>query len=208
MGLRADQAAALDALAKIAAARPHSFASVSIPVANRPAKAPARVAAGKRAKARGERTEDALDAVHAVYRARGLADMVRLPTPMRILGAVTRGRCTATLTTRSTVDYMGTIGPGGRSVALELKRRAGKRLAVADVADHQWAALERAEALGALALVLVVLDDGAWVARAQTMRNDATARDAKSWGVDDLDRCGARLCGLDWLAAVVAMEGR
>lgn len=204
MGLRPDQAAVLSALTKIAAANPQSFASITIPVAPKPK--PTRVTAGRRARATGEKTEDALDAQHRVYAAQGLAYVVRLPTPMRVLGAVTRGQCRAVFERRSSVDYLGVVHTG-RAVAVELKRRAGKRLAVDDVEPHQWHALAEVERMGGLALVVVVLDTGAWACRASRMRADADERGARSWTDVDLDRCGARLRGLDWLAAVAAGEG-
>ena len=218
MGLRPDQAAALGLVVKAATTQPPTFRDAVAGVIRQvgaqaealakmqPKKKPARVAAGRRARATGERTEDALDAQHSVYSAQKLAYVVRLPTPMRVLGAVTRGQCRAVFERRSSVDYLGVVLPG-RAVAVELKRRAGKRLAVDDVEPHQWHALAEVERMGGLALVVVVLDTGAWACRASRMRADADERGAKSWTDVDLGRCGARLRGLDWLAAVAAEEG-
>lgn len=169
-------------------------------------KAPARVRSGRAARARGEGHETALDAQHAAYARAGLAYIARVPTPMRVLGAVSGGVCRAAFAARSTVDYLGTMR-GGRAVALELKARAGKRLAAADLPEHQWAALRAVQRLGGLALVLVILDDGAWVARVECLDADAAERGAKSWTIADMDRCGGRLRGLDWMAAFGAAGG-
>ncbi len=173
----------------------------------RPTKArkayPAGSQAGRAARAHGEALEAALERVHDAYRAAGIADVRKVPTPVQVMGPTrrdARGRTTfpATFAARASCDFEGILSDG-RAVRIEAKHREGDRLRLADVQPQQVAALRWADDHGALALLVVRLGADAWAVPAWRLWTCAE----RSWTSRHLDGYAARLCGLDWHAASV-----
>lgn len=170
-----------------------------------------RVLAGRMARARGEAWELALEGEHAAYLRQGLADVVKLPTPALVLGPTrrdARGRTTfpACWAAKASADFEGVIR-GGRAVRVEVKRRQGNRIGIAEVQPQQLAALERCHRLGGLALLVVRLEaggdqGGTWAVQASALwtRPDGP----RTWTARQLDELGVRVLGADWLRAARA----
>ena len=102
----------------------------------------------------GQRFESYLSEYHSSLRARKLADVRKVPTPVRITrqnGQYVSGK----LGGKSTVDYQGTLDRG-RAISIEAKKRAHKtRFEFSAIAEHQAKFLTIQMELGAIALVVV-----------------------------------------------------
>lgn len=97
-----------------------------------------------------------LNKYHAALRARGLADVIHVPTPT---GTTRRAGKIAIVHQRGiTVDYIGCLA-GGRFVAIEAKHRPD-RIVISDLEPHQRDALARIDGLGGVAMVYGRMDDG------------------------------------------------
>ena len=88
------------------------------------------------------------------YAARGLALIQKIPTPWeperqngKIVGAHV-GK-------KSTVDFIGTLGPGGMGIALEAKEEQSNKIRKDRVKPHQIKFLETFAKCGGLAYILV-----------------------------------------------------
>ncbi len=99
---------------------------------------------------RGMDFEAALNELHALYEARGIAQIRKQYVPSL---PVKDGKW-AKVIGRSTVDYVGQLG-GGRFVAFDAKDCAEKRIGLERLQEHQLKFLEYARMLGGLAFVLV-----------------------------------------------------
>lgn len=176
----------------------------------------------------GKSWEAVLVAQHAEYRARGLADIDKIPTPAVPLEAP-RARRPAEVARFGNggpvhlarpqrgvhVDFEGVLGPTGQAVRLEAKSARVDRIELRQVADHQARSLRHCERLGGFAAVLVLLPSGMW---AVPWMHWTPEGKKKSLSPDDLDRRGARFndadiagvvlagasAGADWLRAVRA----
>jgi recombination protein U len=109
---------------------------------------------GRASQALGEAAEALVQRHLDACERAGVARVRKLPTPMRVVGRAKTGML-AIFTERAEPDYAGVLR-GGRAVVCEAKYTAAPSLPLSRVAPHQRVALERAEALGALALLLVV----------------------------------------------------
>ena len=157
---------------------------------------------GRAARAHGEALESALDRQHDAYRAAGLADVRKVPTPVQVMGPTrrdARGRTTfpATFAARASCDFEGVLADG-RAVRIEAKHREGDRLRLADVQPQQVDALRWAHDHGAVALLVVRLGGECWCVPAACL----WAEGPKTWTARDMDARGIRLTGLDWMPAM------
>lgn len=164
---------------------------------------------GAAARTSGASLEAWLAAAHDAMRAEGVADVAKVgpPTEPTRIGRRILYRATGA----APPDYLGTLA-GGRAVAVEAKRRAGRlrrdRWRVVDgrrvedrdgIEDHQREALAAWERLGAVALVVV-----------EFRRAKATTRHAVPWAALEaawVERDGVRSVGPHELAAWV-VDGR
>ena len=169
----------------------------------------------KRSRDVGAELELDLAAMHDDYRARELADIEPIPTPVTVLGRTAkddRGRTCfrAAWAARVSVDFAGFL-TDGRPVRIEAKASDGDALRLDRVHARQREALERCERAGGLALLIVRLGSVTWVVDAWRLRDFGPSA---SWNVDRLDvlgrRCQARRVkkdgvfrmGPDWLMEV------
>jgi len=99
---------------------------------------------------RGMDFETALNEMHELYEARGVAQIRKQYVPSL---PVKDGKW-AKVIGKSTVDYVGQLGRG-RFVAFDAKDCAEKRISLERLQDHQLRFLEYASMLGGLAFILV-----------------------------------------------------
>lgn len=104
---------------------------------------------------RGMSFERALNDMHAVYSAQGLARMEKNYCPTQI---VKDGQW-AKVIGRSTVDYVGII-KGGRMVAFDAKDCREDKIELSRLQEHQRVYLDEVKALGGVAFVLVRFGGG------------------------------------------------
>lgn len=145
---------------------------------------------------RGKGWEAVLDAQHATYRTLGLADLEKIPTPMRALETPAGGRSGSFLATyqpRKHVDFIGVLGDG-RCIRLEAKQqRDDGRFPLSAVSDVQAESLARCEALGGFSAVAVLHPSGMYLVPWANWRPVAKgARDLVSFDADALEAVGAR----------------
>lgn len=166
---------------------------------------------GRTARASGERAEAVIVAACDRYRARGLADVYKRPTPVKPISGGSPFR--AVWQAKAGCDFGGTLA-GGRSVLVELKTSSGPSLPLErhgkpTLGHAQAAELERCDALGGLAGVLVKVQPaagprwfwlawGAWQAAVQ----DAADEGRASLGAALLEAHGVEVDPRDWLAGV------
>lgn len=125
----------------------------------------ARVRGGRAAKSAGDAHEDALDALHDVYRAAGRADIKRRPHLTRVIG---QGPAKKIIHAgKNGADYSGVVR-GGRALTVEAKTIADAGVRAATLTGmRDWPAAELADllscaTLGGLACVVVGVRGGAW----------------------------------------------
>lgn len=121
----------------------------------------------------GQAFERVLTLQHEAYRVAGIADIDKIPTPIRQLARAYKDKGTgglmvfrATWAARSTVDYGGVLGVGrqrGRAVRIEVKSTVSDRVPLSSVREHQAASLDRTEKLGGFAAILVMIPAGVWI---------------------------------------------
>lgn len=166
---------------------------------------------GRTARASGERAEACILAACDRYRAQGLADVYKRPTPVKPISGGSPFR--AVWQAKAGCDFGGTLA-GGRSVLVELKTSSGPSLPLErhgkpTLGHAQAAELERCDALGGLAGVLVKVQPaagprwfwlawGAWQAAVQ----DAADEGRASLGAALLEAHGVEVDPRDWLAGV------
>ena len=189
-------------------ARNPQLPATTAPARRAPRKAPQDTVArrgGAAARASCASLESWLAAAHDAMRAAGVADVAKVGPPSEPLRVGHRILYRAT--GAAPPDYLGTLA-GGRAVAVEAKRRAGRlrrdRWRMVDgrrvedrdgIEDHQREALALWERMGALALVVV-----------EFRRARATTRHAVPWGALDaawVERDGVWSVGPQDLAAWV-----
>jgi hypothetical protein len=110
---------------------------------------------------RGHAAEDLLACTHLAYLQAGRALMVPLPTPVgrrrRTSDPAPRGQFTAYYKRKSVSDYLGTLAPDGRALALELKSvEHEERWYPSKLPPHQAAFLDLWAERGGLAYLLIV----------------------------------------------------
>jgi recombination protein U len=109
---------------------------------------------GSNAQAAGAAFEGYLDDYHDILRARGVADVRKIPTPVQVVKRYQDGSSRG-YERSSTVDYSGTLA-GGLSVCFDAKSTADERRVYwRSVKDHQLEYLTAHAELGAIAFVLV-----------------------------------------------------
>lgn len=113
-----------------------------------------RFRAARRPQQIGAAGEGIVEVYHAVARARGVADLFKVPTPTaRRDGAIVYGK-------RSVTDFVGVMLGSGKHVAEEVKSVAEWPLAASAVKGHQRGYLDRTLAAGGVAVLTVVGPDG------------------------------------------------
>lgn len=105
---------------------------------------------------RGQFAEDLLETVHDIYRLSRQADVTKIPTPVGRGRQIEQGHFEAWYIQPSVSDYLGTVAPEGRGLALELKSVLDSTFSLIKLAPHQRAFLDRWDRMGALAYLLVL----------------------------------------------------
>lgn len=110
---------------------------------------------GARNKASGEMFERACDSLFGELRARRFAHIQKTPEPLRVCGRTQKpGLFAAVFTKQAQPDYQGTM-QSGQSVVIEAKYTDSERIQPERITDMQAAELDRHEAMGAVAAVIV-----------------------------------------------------
>jgi len=108
---------------------------------------------------RGRMWEDRLEAMHAVYMARGRAYVQRNGAPAIATGRTdARGRLVMIATDRAPPDY--TVIAEGRALVLDAKSCASGRWALSNIHDHQADAFDLAERAGGIGGILLWMEEG------------------------------------------------
>jgi penicillin-binding protein-related factor A (putative recombinase) len=160
---------------------------------------------------RGRTTEDFLELVHAGYERRGIASCTRLYPPIRVLGFTPRGML-AFFEKGGPPDWH--VQAGELSILLDAKEAKGQRWPFDNLEPHQAARFDRhvAQHANALAGLVIRLPDvgaawwipwpsiaGKW--HAWSKRTGRAMAGGASLDVEDLDECGVRCRGVDWISA-------
>lgn len=113
---------------------------------------------GKRNRAMGLKFEDIVNEACEHYKSLDIAYIEKTPEPMRVIGIINRklGHFKAIFQKQAQPDYKGTMN-GGQSVVFEAKSTSAERIEQNAVTEEQWEALDKHEAMGAWAFVLVQL---------------------------------------------------
>jgi penicillin-binding protein-related factor A (putative recombinase) len=171
---------------------------------------------------RGEALEALLDLVHAGYHRRGVAFVLRLPAPMKILrslppkrtrsGKPSAPQFVACYETTGAPDYLAVVN--GRAFLFDAKQHEGSRLPFNAIPPQQAEAFDRHEAQGGTAGLVIVLDGQGWWAPWSAVgprwwehagKVGRAAPGTASLSVDDLDALGRRIRTGDWLAAALSL---
>jgi len=105
---------------------------------------------------RGAHLERMLDMTHRQYRANGIADIRKIPTPVKITSN-DRGRITGYTQRGELVDYFGIFD--GRPIIFDAKQTNERtRFPLDNIADHQYNILESWHQKGAHAFLVVRFD--------------------------------------------------
>lgn len=144
----------------------------------------ARVSRAVGAAGRGSALEALLEWQHEQYERRGVARIVKVPTPFVVRGWDGRAFARAHPARKATVDYLGCLVPSGRMVAVEAKSTAADRWHPSAIPEHQRAELDLWAAAGALALVVLGWEsrggiDAVWVIPWPAVRR--RIRERRSW---------------------------
>lgn len=172
---------------------------------------PAERAARRESQASGQRWEQALEAVHALYQRTGQAFVQHQGPPVKNLGTrlVTTGK--------GPTDYGGLLA-GGRAVAFDAKTTRHARWKLEMLKAHQADYLGHVAHLGGVAFLAIQTSEGAWVVpwsalaplwsawQRGRLLGQRTKPGTGSLSADDCDRLGARMHRPgDWYPALVAL---
>ena len=91
-----------------------------------------------------------------IYRRYGIANVHKYPEPLKVIRATGKGTFECCFVKRSEPDFIGTLR-GGRAIVFEAKHTDNDRILQEVVKEHQAAALDAHEKLGAACFILVSL---------------------------------------------------
>ena len=115
---------------------------------------------GARNRVAGKSFEAVIEAACEHYRAQGLADIAKMPEPVRQLGGKDgNGHFLACYEKRAQPDFKGTLS-GGKSIVFEAKYTSTEKMARDVVLTQQEEALDSHAAMGAVCFVLVAFGVG------------------------------------------------
>lgn len=110
---------------------------------------------GKRNREAGEAWENMIEAACRNYRLYGLAEIEKVPEPMRPISRPNaKGQFLACFEKQAQPDYQGTL-KGGQSVVFEAKHTSMDRMERKVISEEQEKKLNRHQKLGAMCFVLV-----------------------------------------------------
>lgn len=101
---------------------------------------------------RGKKLEKKIDDANGYYRDNGIADIVKIPTPVRIM-RVDGGMVRGTKQQGYLVDYIGTVN--GHAIAFDAKETNLKSLPLANIHTHQYNMMKSWHLNGATTFLLV-----------------------------------------------------
>jgi penicillin-binding protein-related factor A (putative recombinase) len=154
----------------------------------------------------GVQLERILCAQHDLYRARGWADIVQVPTPFSVLGRTTpdaRGRTVfrGAMAARAGVDFVGWVW-SGRAVPVlaEAKAHSGSGAWSMDaVLPQQAEQLDRGVLAGVISVVLLHAWGRLWVCEWARLRGHETATGRRTVRPSEAEAVGQPANGYDWL---------
>ena len=106
---------------------------------------------------RGMAFEELIELSNNKYRVDMVADIEKVPTPVKILKRDKRGMISGFLEKKGTVDFQGIANFGAKPIpiAFDAKETKGKSLPFANIADHQFEYMKRFAWLGGESFILV-----------------------------------------------------
>lgn len=119
------------------------------------------------------------------YRNKGLADIVKVDEPFKVLELYDRGRFKGQFTKKANPDFEGTL-KGGQSICFEAKYTSQKRMAKSVISDKQEEVLSYKSVLGAVVGVCVGIIDRYFFVPWEVWDNMEEIYGKKSVSADDL----------------------
>lgn len=106
---------------------------------------------------RGMRFQDEVDEQNRVYQSRGIATVVELPTPMKIIRREMGGRFITVFSEKSKLDFIGVAN--AIPITFDAKETKGYRFPIGNIKQHQIEFCESFENTGGIAFFLVRFSD-------------------------------------------------
>ena len=110
---------------------------------------------------RGKDLEQAIDAVHYLYRSEGLAYPIRNHPEIRIQRRDRKGAIVGYLKAKAEPDYI--VVANETALIFDAKRSSKRNFPLQNIHPHQADALSRADGAGAFAFLLIQTPDGRYV---------------------------------------------
>lgn len=143
--------------------------------------------AARKALGYGKNFESFISAACDYYRDMGLADIVKVDEPFRVLKLYGKGQFKGQFTRNANPDFEGTL-KGGQSICFEAKYTSQKRMAKSVISDKQEEVLNYKLALGAVVGVCVGIGQRYFFVPWEEWANMKGIYGKKSVSADDLAR--------------------
>lgn len=141
--------------------------------------------AARKALGYGKNFEKLIESACDYYRDRGLADIVKVDEPFKVLELYDRGRFKGQFTKKANPDFEGTL-KGGHSICFEAKYTSQNRMAKSVISDKQEEVLSYKSVLGAVVGVCVGIVDRYFFVPWEVWSNMEEIYGKKSVNADDL----------------------
>jgi penicillin-binding protein-related factor A (putative recombinase) len=155
---------------------------------------------------RGKFAEDLLETVHDIYRLSHQADIIKVPTPIGRGKPIGDGHFEAWYVKASVSDYLGSVAPTGRALALELKSVMEPAFSLTALEIHQQAFLNRWDRMGALAYALVLFRSDRLHPDALVLKWPAFLREIETAGIRT-QRFSLERLTVEFTASIRVLDG-
>lgn len=129
----------------------------------------------------GQGWEAQLRSWHRVYRANGLAHVVKTEAPVKVIRQMGKGRFVAVYSRKGPVDFIG-AARGLGTVAFDAKHTDKSTFAVSVVPEHQRRDLDRWADQGAVTFIALRCSHGCYVLPWERVRHMSGALDPREVG--------------------------
>lgn len=141
--------------------------------------------AARKALGYGKNFEKLIESACDYYRDRGVADIVKVDEPFRVLKLYGKGQFKGQFTRNANPDFEGTL-KGGQSICFEAKYTSQRRMTKSVISDKQEEVLNYKSALGAVVGVCVGIVDRYFFVPWEVWANMEEIYGKKSVSADDL----------------------
>ena len=143
--------------------------------------------AARKALGYGKNFEKMIEIACYYYRDNGLADIVKVDEPFRVLKLYGKGQFKGQFTNKANPDFEGTL-KGGHSICFEAKYTSQKRMDKSVISEKQEEVLNYKSALGAVVGVCVGIGQRYFFVPWEVWENMEEIYGKRSVSVDDLAR--------------------